>query len=165
MYLKYNLFGLTFRLFYYYYYLHLYILAHSEFLMFMRQNQIAGVPFDTTPEIEGISDAFVPVLGIKKGRDFDYDSKEGVIYWVEYDETSKQGSIQKIKFNGENRTSFLSYGLLGAPYTIAIDWVSRNLYFGNMGASTIEVWNIKLISPVSLILTMFKYGMKLLMDA
>ena len=50
-----------------------------------------------------------------------------------------QGSIQRAQLNGQNRSSFLPYGIIGAPYAIAIDWVARNLYLGNIGASTIEV--------------------------
>ena len=60
--------------------------------MFMKQNQIVGIPFDSSPETEGFSDTFVPVMGVKNGHDFDYDSEKGYIYWVEYNSQSKEVS-------------------------------------------------------------------------
>ena len=54
-------------------------------------------------------------------------------------DVSSQGSIKKIMLNGQNKTDFLPQGILGAPYSIAIDWLSRNIFIGNIGASTIEV--------------------------
>ena len=44
-----------------------------------------------------------------------------------------------VKLNGEERQTFVPNGIIGAPYCIAIDWLSRNLYFGNVLSSTIEV--------------------------
>ena len=52
--------------------------------MFMRQSSITGIPLNATPEVEGFSSAFVPVLNIESPKDFDYDSKLREVYWVEY---------------------------------------------------------------------------------
>lgn len=45
-----------------------------------------------------------------------------------------------MSYHGGNKTEFLSSvtGLVGAPYTIAFDWLGRNLFIGNRLASNIE---------------------------
>ncbi len=65
---------------------------HSEFLIFQRPTLIAGLLYTTNNE-HSISEAFVPVIGTKNGRDVDYDSKKGFIYWIEYDSNTKNVCI------------------------------------------------------------------------
>ena len=61
--------------------------------MLMRRSQIISLTFDSTPDDEGISRAMVPVMGLTLPRDFDYDSKTGYIYWVEYDNAKHTVSV------------------------------------------------------------------------
>ena len=44
-----------------------------------------------------------------------------------------------VKLNGEDRAMFLPNGIIGGPYCLAIDWLARNLYYGNVLTSTVEV--------------------------
>ena len=53
--------------------------------MFQRPSMIGAVEFDTTPADEGFAAAFTTVVGTKKAVDFDYDSRDEFIYWVEFD--------------------------------------------------------------------------------
>jgi hypothetical protein len=51
--------------------------------MYLNDNKIIGVNLDVSPDTESVSDAFVPVLSLSNAQEFDYDSKEGWIYWVQ----------------------------------------------------------------------------------
>jgi low density lipoprotein-related protein 2 len=44
-----------------------------------------------------------------------------------------------IPFAGGNKTAVLTSGVVGAPHSIAFDWIGRNMYIGNRKASTIEI--------------------------
>lgn len=41
--------------------------------------------------------------------------------------------------DGSNRTEFAPLATSGGAYSVAVDWVSRNLFWGNVKTSTIEV--------------------------
>ena len=58
--------------------------------MFMKADQIAGLDLDSSPDTDGVSTAFVPVVGVEYGNDFDYDSREGAVYWIEYDSANRK---------------------------------------------------------------------------
>jgi len=52
-----------------------------------------------------------------------------------------QCTIYVSPYGGGNKTEFLGNGdsgIVGAPYTIAFDWLGRNLYIGNRLASNFE---------------------------
>ena len=70
--------------------------AVTSFLAVMRSQYISSVLFNSTPDDEGVSAGMVPVTGMKNARDFDFDSKTGFLYWVEYDEEKKTVSGAKI---------------------------------------------------------------------
>ena len=51
-----------------------------------------------------------------------------------------QGTIYSMQLDGGNKTEFLGKtGVVGRPYTIAFDWVARNMYVGNRIANNIQV--------------------------
>ncbi len=50
--------------------------------------------------------------------------------------------MYKVSLRGENQTVFAPTAFVGAPYSLAIDWVGRNLYWGDIIASTIQVVNM-----------------------
>ena len=54
----------------------------TDFLMLMHTRGITGIPFDSEPTDEGYSRALVPIV-LKNGSDFDYDSRDSVVYWTE----------------------------------------------------------------------------------
>lgn len=51
-----------------------------------------------------------------------------------------QCTIWTTPYGGGNKTEFLgsATGIVGAPYTIAFDWLGRNLFIGNRLASNFE---------------------------
>ena len=57
-----------------------------------------------------------------------------------------QGTIYKLNMDSGNRTKLLDRsvdpGVIGSPYTIAFDWLGRNLYIGNKEASNIELLKV-----------------------
>ncbi len=52
-----------------------------------------------------------------------------------------QGPVQRVKLNGDNRTDFIPAAFIGVPNSIAIDWLSRNIYWGNV--DTGKKWPIR----------------------
>ncbi|XP_013407657.1 low-density lipoprotein receptor-related protein 2-like [Lingula anatina] len=110
--------------------------AHDEFLMYIQAGQIGGSTFTNPGEV---TDMFVPVVGLTGGWDMDYDSKEGFVYWIEYSEQSGEGSVKRRKLTGENRTDFAPSAFVSSPYSLAIDWLSQNMYWGSIEDSTINV--------------------------
>ncbi|RWS16465.1 low-density lipoprotein receptor-related protein 2-like protein [Dinothrombium tinctorium] len=111
--------------------------VETPYLMVMKGTQL--VDLSLTPN-EKSAGYFTPVIGIENGYDFDYDKQDGYIYWIQVLETDKEnGTVYKISLKGGNQTKFLSDGFIGAPICLAFDWIGRNLYIGNMKASTIAV--------------------------
>ncbi|XP_059178824.1 low-density lipoprotein receptor-related protein 2-like isoform X2 [Physella acuta] len=105
----------------------------SEILLFMQSRFIAGIKLGST-NVTGI----VPVSSISSGQDFDFDSKEGFIYYVE----KTNGSLKRIQLNGRNTSEFVPTAVIGSPNAIAIDWMSRNLFWANAAAGLMEVMRL-----------------------
>ena len=86
---------------------------------------------------------FTPVVDLKQGVAVDYDTKEQVIYWTEVQgENQWNGTLFKTRMGGGEKTNFfdeVDTGLVGSPYSIAFDWVARNMYIGNVEASEISL--------------------------
>ncbi|XP_032801941.2 low-density lipoprotein receptor-related protein 2 [Petromyzon marinus] len=101
------------------------------FLIVVRSSIIFGISLDPN---QTSNDAMVPISGISNGYDVDFDDRNQFIYWVE-----NPGSIHRVKTDGTNRTQFAPSAILGAPSGLAIDWISRNLYYTNPRSQTIEV--------------------------
>ena len=111
----------------------------NAFIMLLKGNQIVDVPFNGG---DARSSGLMPVVGIEGGISLDYDRKGEMVYWVQgRDESDDENcTIYATPYGGGNRTEFLGpdTGLVGAAYTIAFDWIGRNLYVGNRLASNIE---------------------------
>ncbi|XP_068936741.1 low-density lipoprotein receptor-related protein 2 isoform X2 [Petaurus breviceps papuanus] len=107
----------------------------QPFLITVRKNIIYGISLN--PE-EKTNDAMVPIAGIQNGFDVDFDDSEQYIYWVE-----NPGEIHRVKSDGTNRTVFAPASVLGSPVSLALDWISRNLYYTNPGTHSIEVLTLR----------------------
>ncbi|XP_035827354.1 low-density lipoprotein receptor-related protein 2 [Aplysia californica] len=105
----------------------------AEILLFMQSRFIAGIKLGST-NVTGI----VPVSSIGSGQDFDFDSKQGYIYYVE----KINGSLKRIQVNGRNTSEFVPTAVIGSPNAIAIDWMSRNLFWANAAAGLMEVMRL-----------------------
>ncbi|XP_023703710.1 low-density lipoprotein receptor-related protein 2 [Cryptotermes secundus] len=109
------------------------------FLMVMRASQIIDVSLTPGDKTSGF---LTPVVGIEGGIHIDYDRKKQVLFWVEGKADDEENcTIYVSPYGGGNKTEFLGNGdsgIVGAPYTIAFDWLGRNLYIGNRMASNFE---------------------------
>lgn len=52
---------------------------------------------------------------------------------------SFQGEIHRVKTDGSNRTVFAPLSLLGSSLCLALDWVSKNIYYTTPASRSIEV--------------------------
>lgn len=109
-----------------------------SYLMVLKGNQIVDVPFNGGDVRSG---ALSPVVGIDGGSGLDYDRKGETIFWVQAKEDDEENcTIYTTPYGGGNKTLFLGAdsGIVGAAYTIAFDWLGRNLFIGNRLAGNIE---------------------------
>lgn len=93
-------------------------------------------------------DRLVPVNDIQNGYDFAYDYTSQYIYWLEHNTTWSSVDIQKVRFDGEERSILASNDLVDhehfdAVFTFEFDPASRNLFVANMYQSRIEVISIE----------------------
>uniref|UniRef100_A0A8C4T9C2 Low-density lipoprotein receptor-related protein 2 n=1 Tax=Erpetoichthys calabaricus TaxID=27687 RepID=A0A8C4T9C2_ERPCA len=105
--------------------------VRDPFLIVVRDSIIYGISLN--PQDKS-NDAMVPIVGLQNGYDVDFDDVEQMIYWVE-----NPGEIHRVKSDGTNRTEFAPAAILGAPMGLALDWVTRNLYYTNPATQSIEV--------------------------
>lgn len=92
-------------------------------------------------------DRLVPVNDVKSGFDFAYDFKDQYIYWLEHNQSYSSLDIQKVKFDGEERTTLASNDLLDhtsfdAVFSLEFDPSSRNIFLSNMFQSQLEVISV-----------------------
>ncbi|ESO82185.1 hypothetical protein LOTGIDRAFT_170222, partial [Lottia gigantea] len=104
--------------------------ASEVVLLYMQPRMISGIK----PDSKG-KPSMIPVTSLVDGLDFDYDSREGFIYYIE----KENGSLRRIQINGQNASEFVPTAVIGQPNALAIDWLSNNLYWANEDMSTIEV--------------------------
>uniref|UniRef100_A0A8C6B9V0 Low-density lipoprotein receptor-related protein 2 n=1 Tax=Monodon monoceros TaxID=40151 RepID=A0A8C6B9V0_MONMO len=107
----------------------------EAFLIVVRHSIIFGISLN--PEVKTF-DAMVPISGIQNGYDVAVDYSEQFIYWLE-----NPGEIHRVKTDGTNRTVFVPLSSLGASTSLALDWLSRNLYYTNRGTQSIKVLTLR----------------------
>ena len=69
--------------------------------MYLQGNRIGSMNFNTTAEDESISEHFVPLIETNKNytlRDFDYDSENGFIYYVRYQDSANMVCVKPASF-------------------------------------------------------------------
>ncbi|XP_072033368.1 low-density lipoprotein receptor-related protein 2-like [Amphiura filiformis] len=86
----------------------------------------------------------IQMTGSRDLYDIDFDMRDRYIYWTEardheHDSDRALNNIQRITLDGENRTAIVPSAFSGSPLTLAIDWLSRNIYWTNPASETIEV--------------------------
>ena len=113
--------------------------------MLMKGSQIIDVsltPSDGESDTVSGGGRLTPVVEVGAGRELDYDRKGEWLFWIETIEGDEEnGTLYQMNIGGGNKTSLLGdvdSGLIGSPFTLAFDWVGRNLYIGNRKASNIE---------------------------
>lgn len=110
----------------------------APYLMVMKGSQLIDLRLRPSDQTTGY---FTPVIGIENGYDFDYDKRDGHIYWIQgsKDDDKSNNTIYTVSLKGGNQTKFLPDGLIGSPHSLAFDWIGRNLYVGIWKTSTIAV--------------------------
>lgn len=92
---------------------------------------------------QGVAAVKVPLTGSKRGTPVstasmaigvDKDCAEGRVYWS--DITAK--AILSAKYDGSDKKTFVSEDIM-SPEGVAVDWISRRLYWTDSGKDTIEV--------------------------
>lgn len=77
----------------------------------------------------------LPLKDVRYSIAVDYDVVEGLVYWTD-DETK---SIRRAQlFNGSDQQNIIT-DEINHPDGLAIDWISRNLYWADTGTDRIEV--------------------------
>ncbi|KAF4026407.1 hypothetical protein G4228_018431 [Cervus hanglu yarkandensis] len=107
----------------------------QAFLIVVRNSIIFGISLN--PDVKTF-DAMVPISGIRNGYDVAVDYSEQFIYWLE-----NPGEIHRVKTDGTNRTVFAPLSSLGASASLALDWLSRNLYFTDHVTRSIKVLTLR----------------------
>jgi low density lipoprotein-related protein 2 len=111
----------------------------TPYLMIIKGSQIV----DHSLQNDDKTGFFTPVVGIENGRVLDYDRLNGDVYWIEGSESADNGTIFKLNLSNGTRAKFLDKstdpGVIGSPFTLAFDWLGRNLYIGNKEAGNIEI--------------------------
>lgn len=79
----------------------------------------------------------MPLTNSRFAVGIDYDVEEGFIYWT--DDSMKK--IERSRLNGSDQQDVISAEVV-SPDGIAIDWISRNIYWIDTGADRIEVTTI-----------------------
>uniref|UniRef100_A0A3P9A5H3 EGF-like domain-containing protein n=1 Tax=Esox lucius TaxID=8010 RepID=A0A3P9A5H3_ESOLU len=95
--------------------------CHSEFLLYARRTEIRGVDVDD-PYMNVITALTVP--DIDDVTSVDYDALEERIYWSDV----KTQTIKRAFINGTMLETIVSGGLVNVR-ALAVDWLSRNLYW------------------------------------
>ncbi|KAI4544121.1 hypothetical protein MG293_004387 [Ovis ammon polii] len=103
----------------------------QAFLIVVRNSIIFGISLN--PDVKTF-DGMVPISGVRNGYDVAVDYSEQFIYWLE-----NPGEIHRVKTDGTNRTVFAPLSSLGASASLALDWLSRNLYFTDHVTRSIKV--------------------------
>ncbi|KAK9885700.1 hypothetical protein WA026_012465, partial [Henosepilachna vigintioctopunctata] len=79
----------------------------------------------------------IPLSNSRYAVGIDFDTVEGFIYWT--DDLSKR--IERARLNGSDQQDVITTEVI-SPDGIAIDWISRNIYWIDTGADRIEVTTI-----------------------
>ncbi|CAL4174127.1 unnamed protein product, partial [Meganyctiphanes norvegica] len=110
----------------------------KPYLMVMKGSQIVDLSLE--PSEKGAAGFLTPVVGVENGMELDYDRANSRIFWIEANEVgSENGTIFNMDVAGGNRSTYFKESIVGSPYTMAYDWVGRNMYIGNRVANNIEV--------------------------
>ncbi|XP_060033733.1 low-density lipoprotein receptor-related protein 2 [Erinaceus europaeus] len=107
----------------------------EPFLITVRYSMIFGISLN--PEVKS-NDAMVPISGIQNAYDVDFDESEQFIYWAEH-----PGLIHRIKTDGTNRTVVAPLTTLWSSMSLALDWISKNLFYTNAATKSIEVLTVR----------------------
>ncbi|CAG0912851.1 unnamed protein product [Notodromas monacha] len=104
--------------------------SYSKFLLLARRSEIRMISFDTTDRMS----VNIPLTDVTAANIVEFDPVEKRIYWIE----EKERAIRSCSMDGTDE-KFITSSSLDRPEDLAIDWVSRNLYWTDGGTKKIVV--------------------------
>lgn len=119
----------------------------KPFLMLIQKTNILGVPTEDTNGTLLLS-GMVPIAGLSNAYDAACDIRTAEVFYLEHatsgrligPTTSTESRVMRVSpYNISSRTQISTSMLPDDPYTLAMDWVGRNLYVGNKLSQTVEV--------------------------
>ncbi|XP_060535234.1 low-density lipoprotein receptor-related protein 2 [Cylas formicarius] len=111
----------------------------APFIMLMKGTQIVDLAL--TPGDVSVG-SVTPVVGVENGKQIEYDKKTDTVYWLEAKTDDEDNcTLWSTPLGGGNKTRVLGAdtGMVGAPSSIAFDWLGRNLFVANRIAGNFEV--------------------------
>lgn len=111
------------------------VTVKSEFLLYESYNGITPLSWDNVTQIN-----LLPVRTYMSFLDFDYDSEKNYLYFLEG--SAFKLTLKRIKFTATIATKVWPSAFLNPPVGIAIDWISRNLFWISRQSPAIEVMRL-----------------------
>ncbi|RZF40959.1 hypothetical protein LSTR_LSTR013214 [Laodelphax striatellus] len=111
----------------------------SSFLIYGkgRPGMIKAISMIPSDNKETIVHQMVPITDLSRPTSLDYDVKTQYIYYSDYNKKK----IERQKIDSSKRETVIDEGILNCE-GLAIDWMGRNIYWTDLGRSSISVANI-----------------------
>ncbi|KAK3083345.1 hypothetical protein FSP39_020255 [Pinctada imbricata] len=107
----------------------------QEYLVYITKMGAIGLSLG---DIESSQHSMFPLSSLSNIMDLDFDIDNRTMYAIERSEV-RNGTIQAVSIDGGNTTYFNPASFSGNPRSVAIDGISRNLYWSDDDKGTIEV--------------------------
>lgn len=99
-------------------------------LLLARRTDLRKISLDT----DDFTDVVIPLKGVRHAIAIDYDPVDGMVYWTDDDVCA----IRRARLDGSGQQTVHDVDVVH-PDGLAVDWVSRNLYWTDTGTDRIEV--------------------------
>ncbi|XP_039297489.1 low-density lipoprotein receptor-related protein 1 isoform X2 [Nilaparvata lugens] len=111
----------------------------SSFLIYAkgRPGMIKAISMTPSDNKETLVQQMVPITDLSRPTSLDYDVKTQYIYYSDY----HKKRIERQKIDSSKRETVIDEGILNCE-GLAIDWMGRNIYWTDLGRSSISVANI-----------------------
>jgi len=98
-------------------------------LLYTRRDDIVRISMETPN-----TNITIPLKGVEEANALDFDRMNGMIYWSD----TKSRTISRAFLNGSNQEIVVEFGL-DYPASLAVDWVTGNLFWLDAGINRIEM--------------------------
>ncbi|KAL3854471.1 hypothetical protein ACJMK2_013739, partial [Sinanodonta woodiana] len=108
--------------------------ANTKYLLYSSDDGILGLDL-----AEDAKHPLIPITSAKDAIDFDYDSEREKVYYIQ--KTTENNATVKVAemFNNSKELNILPTVFSSSPNSIALDWISQNLYWADYVTGTIQV--------------------------
>ncbi|XP_076088432.1 low-density lipoprotein receptor-related protein 2-like [Mytilus galloprovincialis] len=109
---------------------------NEEYLLYLSAAGLVGMSLDNQSQ-----HTLLPVTSQAGVIDFDFDSKSKEILLVKKGLMGNSSIVSVSVYKG-NQSDYLPTVFSGAPHAIAVDWITRNLFWSDLESGTIEVMSM-----------------------